>query len=42
MDTFKDKISFDRMEAQENCPWKVWQNLTSPEVRAPATRRPAR
>src|SRR5690349_538786 len=25
MDTFKDKISFDRMEAQGKCPWMVWQ-----------------
>jgi len=25
MDTFKDKINFDRMEAQGNCPWMVWQ-----------------
>lgn len=25
MDTFKDKISFDRMEAQGRCPWMVWQ-----------------
>jgi glucose-1-phosphate cytidylyltransferase len=24
MDTFKDKISFDRMEAKNECPWKVW------------------
>jgi glucose-1-phosphate cytidylyltransferase len=24
MDTFKDKISFDRMEARGNCPWRVW------------------
>jgi glucose-1-phosphate cytidylyltransferase len=24
MDTFKDKITLDRMEAQGNCPWKVW------------------
>lgn len=24
MDTFKDKISFDRMEAQGKCPWIVW------------------
>jgi glucose-1-phosphate cytidylyltransferase len=24
MDTFKDKISFDRMEALGNCPWKLW------------------
>jgi glucose-1-phosphate cytidylyltransferase len=26
MDTFKDKITYDRMEAQGNSPWKVWQN----------------
>jgi glucose-1-phosphate cytidylyltransferase len=25
MDTFKDKINFDRMEAQGNCPWMVWK-----------------
>ena len=25
MDTFKDKITFDRMEAQGNCPWMVWR-----------------
>jgi glucose-1-phosphate cytidylyltransferase len=25
MDTFKDKITFDRMEAKGNCPWMVWQ-----------------
>jgi glucose-1-phosphate cytidylyltransferase len=24
MDTFKDKISFDRMEAQDKCPWMLW------------------
>lgn len=24
MDTFKDKISFDRMDAKNECPWKVW------------------
>lgn len=24
MDTFKDKISFDRMEAQGKCPWMLW------------------
>jgi glucose-1-phosphate cytidylyltransferase len=24
MDTFKDKISFDRMEARGQCPWMVW------------------
>ena len=25
MDTFKDKISFDRMEARGNSPWMVWK-----------------
>ncbi len=25
MDTFKDKISFDRMEARGECPWMIWQ-----------------
>ena len=25
MDTLKDKITFDRMEAQGNCPWMVWK-----------------
>ncbi len=25
MDTFKDKITFDRMEAQGKCPWMVWR-----------------
>jgi len=25
MDTFKDKIVLDRMEARENCPWMVWK-----------------
>lgn len=24
MDTFKDKINFDRMEARGNCPWMLW------------------
>ena len=24
MDTFKDKITFDRMEGRGECPWKVW------------------
>jgi len=26
MDTFKDKITFDRMEAQGNCPWMIWKS----------------
>jgi glucose-1-phosphate cytidylyltransferase len=25
MDTFKDKIMLDRMEAQGRCPWMVWR-----------------
>ena len=25
MDTFKDKITYDRMEAQGKCPWMLWQ-----------------
>jgi glucose-1-phosphate cytidylyltransferase len=25
MDTFKDKITFDRMAARGNCPWMVWK-----------------
>ena len=25
MDTFKDKITYDRMEAQGNCPWMLWR-----------------
>jgi len=25
MDTFKDKISFDRMEAKGDCPWMLWK-----------------
>ena len=26
MDTFKDKITLDRMEASGNCPWMVWKD----------------
>ena len=25
MDTFKDKIMYDRMEGSEDCPWMVWK-----------------
>jgi len=25
MDTFKDKITFDRMEARGDCPWMIWK-----------------
>ena len=28
MDTFKDKITLDRMEARGNCPWMVWKSAT--------------
>lgn len=42
MDTFKDKITFDRMEARGDCPWMVWREPQEPpaaEVRAaPAVR----
>ena len=32
MDTFKDKISFDRMDARGECPWMLWRRhpATSP------------
>jgi glucose-1-phosphate cytidylyltransferase len=26
MDTFKDKIEFDRMEGRNECPWMVWKH----------------
>jgi glucose-1-phosphate cytidylyltransferase len=26
MDTFKDKIEFDRMEARGDCPWMIWKS----------------
>jgi glucose-1-phosphate cytidylyltransferase len=29
MDTFKDKISFDRMEARGDCPWMIWKRHPS-------------
>jgi glucose-1-phosphate cytidylyltransferase len=30
MDTFKDKITLDRMEALGNCPWMVWKTPPKP------------
>jgi glucose-1-phosphate cytidylyltransferase len=30
MDTFKDKITFDRMDARDDCPWKVWRSDRRP------------
>ena len=29
MDTFKDKITFDRMEARGDCPWMLWRSRTA-------------
>jgi hypothetical protein len=29
MDTFKDRINFDRMDALGNCPWKIWLPATA-------------
>ena len=26
MDTYKDKITYERMEARGDCPWKVWRD----------------
>jgi glucose-1-phosphate cytidylyltransferase len=26
MDTFKDKITYDRMEGQGDCPWMLWKH----------------
>jgi len=26
MDTFKDKIAYERMEGKGECPWKVWEH----------------
>jgi glucose-1-phosphate cytidylyltransferase len=38
MDTFKDKIAFDDMEAQGESPWKIWEAGTSPtKVRVAST-----
>jgi glucose-1-phosphate cytidylyltransferase len=30
MDTFKDKITFDRMEARGDCPWALWKKKEHP------------
>jgi len=34
MDTFKDKITFDRMESRGDCPWMVWKNRPGGEGHA--------
>ena len=28
MDTFKDKITLDRMAARGDCPWMVWRDAS--------------
>lgn len=33
MDTFKDKLALDRMEAQGDCPWMVWRKGTKAAAR---------
>lgn len=39
MDTLKDKITFDRMEARGNCPWMVWKHgIGQPGAAAPLDR----
>jgi len=35
MDTFKDKIRLDRMEARGDCPWMVWDRSAAAEPPAP-------
>lgn len=36
MDTFKDKMSFDSMEARGDCPWMLWQQpMPTPEPELP-------
>ncbi len=33
MDTFKDKIAFDRMDGRDDCPWMIWRNRAQTPVR---------
>ena len=40
MDTFKDKITLDRMEARNQCPWMVWKRPAAP-ARSGSDREPA-
>ena len=46
MDTFKDKITLDRMEARGDCPWMIWKTsapgVTRRERRHARARRTAR
>jgi NDP-sugar pyrophosphorylase family protein len=39
MDTFKDKMAFDRMHARGECPWMLWkQNGLEEQKTAPRSR----
>jgi glucose-1-phosphate cytidylyltransferase len=38
MDTFKDKITFDRMEARGDCPWMIWKRADGYSNEAPRSR----
>jgi glucose-1-phosphate cytidylyltransferase len=40
MDTFKDKIAFDRMVAQGKCPWMIWQPTSDETLARSALRAP--
>jgi glucose-1-phosphate cytidylyltransferase len=35
MDTFKDKITYDRMEARGDCPWMVWRRPSTHSRQVP-------
>jgi glucose-1-phosphate cytidylyltransferase len=39
MDTFKDKIGFDRMEARGDCPWMIWKGSAAGTPNEPGTTR---
>ena len=41
MDTFKDKITLDRMEARGDCPWMVWKGAKRLRKGSPPVDRPA-
>ena len=41
MDTFKDKITLDRMEARGDCPWMVWKGAKRRRKKSPPVDRRA-
>ena len=41
MDTFKDKIAFDRMEGRDDCPWMIWRDSPAAAARSPRRQPPA-